>query len=58
MWAGSASTAWMVNVLMVRREGKENPYEEGPEDLTKLLQSSGRALLGSRLNKKLNTWLI
>lgn len=43
---------------MVRRKEKENPYEQEPEDLIMLLQSSGRALLDSRLNKKLNTWLI
>lgn len=44
--------------MMVRRKEKENPYEQEPEDFTKLLQSSGRALPDSRLNKKLNIWLI
>lgn len=43
---------------MVRSKEKENPYKQAPEDLIKLLQSSGRALPDSRLNKKLNTWLI
>lgn len=39
---------------MVRRKEKENPYKQESEIFIKCLQSSGRALPDSRLNKKLN----